>query len=57
MDDDFNTANAISALFELARIANTYLNEANTEESVLQAFIDTFDTLGECFRNSVSRRS
>ena len=47
MNDDFNTANAISALFELARIANTYLNESNTEERVLQALIDTFDTLGD----------
>ena len=46
MDDDFNTANAISALFELARIANTYLNESNTEERVLKAFIETFDQLG-----------
>lgn len=47
MNDDFNTANAISELFELARIANTYLNESNTEANVLQAFIDTFDTLGD----------
>lgn len=46
MDDDFNTANGISALFELARIANTYLNESNTEERVLKAFIETFDQLG-----------
>ncbi len=46
MDDDFNTANAISALFELARIANTYLNEKNTEERVLKAFTETFDQLG-----------
>ncbi|CAM5196349.1 Cysteine--tRNA ligase OS=Ureibacillus acetophenoni OX=614649 GN=cysS PE=3 SV=1 [Ureibacillus acetophenoni] len=46
MDDDFNTANGISAMFELARIANTYLNEANTEERVLKAFIETFDQLG-----------
>ena len=47
MDDDFNTSNAISALFELARNANTYLNESNTEEKVLLAFIETFDILGE----------
>lgn len=46
MDDDFNTANAISVLFELARIANTYLNENNTEERILTAFIETFDALG-----------
>ncbi|MDN4494046.1 cysteine--tRNA ligase [Ureibacillus aquaedulcis] len=47
MDDDFNTANSISTLFELARIANTYLNEANTEEHVLKEFIETFDALGD----------
>lgn len=47
MDDDFNTANAISVLFELARIANTYLNEANTDEKVLKAFIETFDVLSD----------
>lgn len=47
MDDDFNTANAISALFELARIANIYLKENNTTEQVLNAFLETFDVLGE----------
>jgi len=47
MDDDFNTANAISVLFELARTANTYLNETNTDEKVLKAFIETFDVLSE----------
>ncbi|MFC5540869.1 cysteine--tRNA ligase [Ureibacillus sp. FSL W7-1570] len=47
MDDDFNTANAISVLFELARTANTYLNEINTDEKVLKAFIETFDVLSE----------
>ena len=46
MDDDFNTANAISVLFELARLANVYLNESNTEARVLNAFIETFDALG-----------
>ncbi|MET3574317.1 cysteine--tRNA ligase [Bhargavaea ullalensis] len=38
MDDDFNTANAISVLFDLARLSNTYLNEKNTEREVLEAF-------------------
>ena len=32
MNDDFNTANAVSALFELSHIANVYLNEANTDK-------------------------
>ena len=47
MDDDFNTANGISALFELARVANMYLKESNTEEQVLKKILETFDVLGE----------
>lgn len=39
MDDDFNTANAITVMFELVRQANLYLQEKNTSEEVLQAFI------------------
>ena len=34
MDDDFNTANAISVLFDLAKHANYYLQEKNTAEHV-----------------------
>ncbi|MEK4496489.1 cysteine--tRNA ligase [Ureibacillus sp. FSL W8-0352] len=45
MDDDFNTANGISVLFELARTSNTYVNETNTDEKVLKAFIETFEVL------------
>ncbi|MFC4411837.1 cysteine--tRNA ligase [Chungangia koreensis] len=40
MDDDFNTANGIAAVFELTRLANVYLLEKNTEERVLRAFMD-----------------
>ena len=47
MNDDFNTANAISVLFELARLANIYLQEANTSEEVLRAFINTMDAISE----------
>ncbi|MDQ0220533.1 cysteine--tRNA ligase [Peribacillus cavernae] len=45
MDDDFNTANAISVLFELSRQANYYLMEKNTDKEVIQAFIDEFKDL------------
>lgn len=45
MDDDFNTANGIAAIFELAKLANVYLIEKNTEERVLKAFIESFETL------------
>lgn len=47
MNDDFNTANAISVLFELSRIANTYLKEANTDVAVLKAILATFDAIGD----------
>ncbi|CDZ99411.1 Cysteine--tRNA ligase [Metalysinibacillus saudimassiliensis] len=47
MDDDFNTANAISVLFELAHIANIYLQQENTSQDVLQTFITTFDELAD----------
>ena len=39
MDDDFNTANAISVLFELSKQANYYLIEKNTAVEVIEAFI------------------
>lgn len=45
MDDDFNTANAIAAIFELVKLANVYLLEDNTQADVLQHFIQTFDGL------------
>ena len=32
MDDDCNTANAISAVFELVKFANSNLNEGSTKE-------------------------
>jgi cysteinyl-tRNA synthetase len=47
MDDDFNTANAVSVLFDLAKHANYYLQEQNTSVEVIQAFLDEFDQLGE----------
>lgn len=43
MDDDFNTANAISVLFELAKQANLYLNEKHTSSEVIGHMIRLFD--------------
>ena len=37
MDDDFNTANGISVLFELSSLANHYLLEKNTAVDVIDA--------------------
>ncbi|WP_394191279.1 cysteine--tRNA ligase [Paenisporosarcina quisquiliarum] len=45
MDDDFNTANGIAALFELSSLANTYLMEAHTEANVLENFMSTLKEL------------
>ncbi|MFS0749617.1 cysteine--tRNA ligase [Oceanobacillus sp. 1P07AA] len=40
MDDDFNTANAISVLFDLSKEANVYLQENQTSTKVIDAFQD-----------------
>ena len=43
MDDDFNTADGISVIFELVKFANTHVSEASSAE-----FVNTvFDTLKE----------
>ena len=47
MDDDFNTANAISVLFELARLANVYLQEHNTSKEVLEKFLAVLEKLSD----------
>lgn len=43
MDDDFNTANGISVIFELSRQANYYLMEKNTATEVIDAFLSQFE--------------
>jgi cysteinyl-tRNA synthetase len=45
MDDDFNTANGISVLFELSKLANYYLLEKNTSVEVIEVFMEEFETL------------
>ncbi|MEI3613926.1 cysteine--tRNA ligase [Pseudogracilibacillus sp. SO30301A] len=47
MDDDFNTANAITVLFELVREANMYLEENHTDLEVVEAFQEAIKTLLE----------
>lgn len=55
MDDDFNTANAVSVLFELSKLANYYLLEKNTSIEVIDAFLkemeDLFAVLGLELKN------
>jgi cysteinyl-tRNA synthetase len=45
MDDDFNTAKAISVLFDLSKLANYYLLEKNTAVEVIDAFTKKFEEL------------
>lgn len=45
MDDDFNTANAISVLFDMAKSANLYLQKDQTHTQVLDAYIEAFEEL------------
>ena len=44
MDDDFNTADAISAVFELVKYANTQADE-NSGSELVNALSDTLETL------------
>ncbi|MFP7300162.1 cysteine--tRNA ligase [Neobacillus niacini] len=45
MDDDFNTAKAISVMFDLSKLANYYLLEKNTAVEVIDAFTKQFEEL------------
>jgi cysteinyl-tRNA synthetase len=45
MDDDFNTANGISVLFELSSLANRYLLGKNTNSNVINQFMSQFEEL------------
>jgi len=47
MDDDFNTANAITVLFELAKSANLYLREKEISKQILDRYLKTFAELFE----------
>src|SRR3954451_25145442 len=45
MDDDFNTALAISVLFDISKLANYYLLEKNTAVEVIDSFTKHFEKL------------
>ncbi|WP_188208031.1 cysteine--tRNA ligase [Alkalibacillus aidingensis] len=45
MNDDFNTANAISVLFELAKDANLYMENDQTSTDVIDQFMNLFDEI------------
>lgn len=45
MDDDFNTANAIAVLFDIAKEANVYLQSKRTSINVIEAFMEVLESL------------
>lgn len=45
MDDDFNTANGVSVLFDLSKLSNLYLMEKNTSAEVIRSFLNEFEIL------------
>ena len=53
MDDDFNTANAIAAIFELSKQANVYLLEKNTDRHVLPAIHQYLGSINGCTRIAI----
>ncbi len=57
MDDDFNTANGISVLFELSRQANYYLMEKNTSVAVIDKFTSEFEQLFSVLGLSLKQES
>ncbi|KPV44171.1 cysteinyl-tRNA synthetase [Alicyclobacillus ferrooxydans] len=61
MDDDFNTADAIAAVFEAVRLANTYLAEDQVRESELNGWesliSELLSVLGIQLSNDVTPQS
>ncbi|WP_144557427.1 cysteine--tRNA ligase [Shouchella miscanthi] len=55
MDDDFNSANAISVLFDLAKEANVYTSEAQTSKRVLEAFLQLFEEISDVLGLELTR--
>ncbi|PYZ95675.1 cysteine--tRNA ligase [Alteribacter lacisalsi] len=47
MDDDFNSANAVAALFDLVKTANNYLREKHSSKEVLAHILKTMDQMAE----------
>src|SRR5699024_6451418 len=45
MDDDFNTENAITVLFDLAKEANVYIEQNQTNSAVLDAYATKIEVL------------
>jgi cysteinyl-tRNA synthetase len=57
MDDDFNTANAVSVLFELSKTANLYLMEKTTSEQLINRFTSLFEELMDVLGLSLQKEA
>ncbi len=47
MDDDFNTANAITVMFDTAKEANILLQNENSSKELLEAYLQLFEDYGQ----------
>ncbi|MDB5055579.1 MAG: cysteine--tRNA ligase [Bacilli bacterium] len=47
MDDDFNTADAVTAMFDLANEANRYLQQERVEQRILKLILEQFASMNE----------
>ncbi|WEG12692.1 cysteine--tRNA ligase [Pullulanibacillus sp. KACC 23026] len=47
MNDDFNTANAITVMFDAAKEANIMLQKENSSKALLESYIKLFESFGE----------
>ena len=47
MDDDFNTANAVTAWYDLAKLANKYVLENTTSTKVLHRFKEVYQIFSD----------
>lgn len=56
MEDDFNTANAITAWHELTGELNKYLRQPATAKRILGRFIETFDTYSNILGITLERK-
>ena len=55
MDDDFNTANGISVLFEIAKLANLYLREKVTSIKVIDALMEELSVILDIFGLTIEK--
>ena len=47
MDDDFNTANAVTAWYDLSKLANKYVLENTTSTQVIQRFKEVYQIFSD----------